>query len=47
MPGGLAALLEVIANVHCRGLDLRHAVANVYMGQFAFDVQTFGVGIEN
>jgi hypothetical protein len=38
MPGGLAALLEVIANVHRRGLDLRHVVMNVYMGHFAFDV---------
>jgi hypothetical protein len=47
MPGALAALLEVIANVHRRGLDLRRPVMNVYMGHIAFDIQTFGVGIEN
>jgi hypothetical protein len=47
MPGALAALLEVFANVHRRGLDLRHPIMNVDMGDIALDVQTFGVGIES
>jgi hypothetical protein len=38
MPGGLAALLEIVANVHRRGLDLRRAVTHVYMSHFAFDI---------
>jgi hypothetical protein len=38
MPGALAALLEVIANVHPRGLDLRHPVMNVDMGDIVLDV---------
>jgi hypothetical protein len=47
MPGALAPLLEVIANVHRRGLDLRHPMMNIHMGDIVLDVQTFGVGIEN
>jgi hypothetical protein len=38
MPGALATLLEVIANVHRRGLDLRHPFMNVYMGDIVLDV---------
>jgi hypothetical protein len=47
MPSGLAALLEIVANVHRRGLDLGRAVTDVYMSHFAFDVQGLGIGIEN
>jgi hypothetical protein len=38
MPSGLAALLEIVANVHRRGLDLGRAVTDVYMGYIAFDI---------
>jgi hypothetical protein len=38
MPGALAALLEVIANAHRRGLDLRHPIMNIDMGDIVLDV---------
>jgi hypothetical protein len=44
----LSALLKIIRDIHCGGLDLhRTANARVQMRHLTLDVQAFGVRIEH
>jgi hypothetical protein len=48
VPSRLAALLEIIRDIHCGGLHLNRAVnACVQMRNLALDIQAFGVRIED